>query len=329
MNSWPRTASCRSRSISAPATRRPIRPRCGMNLAVLAKAPCPRAENAARACRAFRTIERRPARYAGRHAAADRATRRSRCRRARPTWMPACRCVVLSWPVINPLSRYRHAKRAPLSASKWNGRKGIVPRHDAYWRNEDNMAEGNPMLALSAARRWSCRRRSGSRTRGDDVHDYKDLVGLPRQRAAALYHQLPQGRRRHRARIYRDGAPQGPYARSVENHGRLRRHGEIRRQAHQSLSRGIRSPKPAAASAASRYRGSTAGGPTRWRRAGRSGLRAPIRSPDANRRWYARSRRTAGRQHRQRDHVKPRYGPAARRCEEPAGQRDCAPAPST
>ncbi len=56
------------------------------------------------------------------------------------------RCVVMSWPVINPLSRYRHAKRALASGGDWA--KGIIPRHDSYWRNEANMAEGNPMLAL-------------------------------------------------------------------------------------------------------------------------------------------------------------------------------------
>src|SRR5580693_6976137 len=56
------------------------------------------------------------------------------------------RCAVLSWPVINPLSRYRHAKRALASGGDWA--KPIIPRHDSYWRSEAAMAEGNPTLAL-------------------------------------------------------------------------------------------------------------------------------------------------------------------------------------
>jgi acetyl esterase/lipase len=58
------------------------------------------------------------------------------------------RCVVMSWPVINPLSRYRFAKRTLAGANPPEWPKTIIPRHDAYWRSEDNMAEGNPMLAL-------------------------------------------------------------------------------------------------------------------------------------------------------------------------------------
>src|SRR6266851_861281 len=54
-------------------------------------------------------------------------------------------CVIMSWPVINPLSRYRHAKRSLAAGADWG--KPIIPRHDSYWRSEANMAEGNPMLA--------------------------------------------------------------------------------------------------------------------------------------------------------------------------------------
>src|SRR6184192_706703 len=57
-------------------------------------------------------------------------------------------CVLMSWPVINPLSRYRHAKRALAGDNPPEWPKSIIPRQDAYWRSEANMAEGNPMLAL-------------------------------------------------------------------------------------------------------------------------------------------------------------------------------------
>src|SRR5262249_45223474 len=58
------------------------------------------------------------------------------------------RCVIMSWPVINPLSRYRLAKREQAKANPPDWPKGIIARHDAYWQNEANMAEGNPLLAL-------------------------------------------------------------------------------------------------------------------------------------------------------------------------------------
>jgi acetyl esterase len=39
-------------------------------------------------------------------------------------------CVIMSWPVINPLSRYRHAKRGLARGEEWP--KSIIPRHDSY-----------------------------------------------------------------------------------------------------------------------------------------------------------------------------------------------------
>ncbi|MGB6505030.1 MAG: alpha/beta hydrolase [Xanthobacteraceae bacterium] len=82
-------------------------------------------------------------------------------------------CVVMSWPVINPLSRYRHAKRAIARGEEWG--KSIVPRHDAYWRNEETMAEGNPMLALERGETVQLPPAIWFQARGDDVHDYKDV----------------------------------------------------------------------------------------------------------------------------------------------------------
>jgi acetyl esterase len=81
-------------------------------------------------------------------------------------------CAVLSWPVINPLSRYRHAKRAVARGEEWG--KSIVPRHDAYWRSEDNMAEGNPLLALERGEKVQLPPAIWFQARGDEVHDYKD-----------------------------------------------------------------------------------------------------------------------------------------------------------
>jgi acetyl esterase/lipase len=90
-----------------------------------------------------------------------------------PTIDAAVPCVVMSWPVINPLSRYRHAKRAIARGEEWG--KSIVPRHDAYWATEAAMAEGNPMLALERGEKVRLPPAIWFQARGDDVHDYKDV----------------------------------------------------------------------------------------------------------------------------------------------------------
>jgi acetyl esterase/lipase len=99
------------------------------------------------------------------------------------------RCVVMSWPVINPLSRYRHAKRAVAGGADWA--KPIVPRHDAYWGSEANMEEGNPMLALERGEKAELPPAVWYQGRGDVVHDYKDpqshFPGNEPQRFCANY----------------------------------------------------------------------------------------------------------------------------------------------
>jgi acetyl esterase/lipase len=84
------------------------------------------------------------------------------------------RCAVLSWPVINPLSRYRHAKRALAAANPPEWPKNIIPRHDAYWPSEAEMTEGNPMLALERGEKVQLPPAIWFQARGDLVHDYKD-----------------------------------------------------------------------------------------------------------------------------------------------------------
>jgi len=84
------------------------------------------------------------------------------------------RCAVLSWPVINPLSRYRHAKRMLAGANPPEWPNNIIPRHDAYWPSEADMAEGNPMLALERGEKVQLPPAIWFQARGDLVHDYKD-----------------------------------------------------------------------------------------------------------------------------------------------------------
>ncbi len=101
------------------------------------------------------------------------------------------RCVIMSWPVINPLSRYRLAKRARDGANPPDWPKSIIARHDSYWRSEANMAEGNPMLALERGEPVLTPPAIWFQGRGDGMHDYKDVesnfLGNEPQRFVANY----------------------------------------------------------------------------------------------------------------------------------------------
>jgi acetyl esterase/lipase len=59
------------------------------------------------------------------------------------------RGVVLCWPVIDPLARYRYAKRLKAAGPPYpDVVDSVLPCHDQYWQTEEAMAEGNPVLAL-------------------------------------------------------------------------------------------------------------------------------------------------------------------------------------
>jgi acetyl esterase/lipase len=59
------------------------------------------------------------------------------------------RCVVLCWPVIDPLGRYHYAKRLKAGGPPYpEVVDRVLPLHDLYWPDEAAMAEGNPVLAL-------------------------------------------------------------------------------------------------------------------------------------------------------------------------------------
>jgi acetyl esterase/lipase len=100
-------------------------------------------------------------------------------------------CVVMSWPVINPFSRYRHAKRALASSHPPEWPKSVIARQDAYWQSEANMSEGNPMLALERGERVETPPAVWFQGHGDMMHDYKDVEsdfqGNEPQRFVAAY----------------------------------------------------------------------------------------------------------------------------------------------
>lgn len=83
-------------------------------------------------------------------------------------------CVGMAWPVINPLSRYRHALRCRQSDSAAEWVNDIPERHDLYWKTEDAMAEGNPVLALETKEAVQTPPALWVQGRPDPVHDYRD-----------------------------------------------------------------------------------------------------------------------------------------------------------
>jgi acetyl esterase/lipase len=82
------------------------------------------------------------------------------------------RCVAMSWPVINPLSRYRNALRGREAGVSWVG--DIPERQGSFWKNESNMAEGNPILMLERGEKVPLPPALWVQGRPDPVHDYRD-----------------------------------------------------------------------------------------------------------------------------------------------------------
>lgn len=58
-------------------------------------------------------------------------------------------CVVMCWPVIDPLARYRYALALKAKGQPYpEVVDRVLPCHDAYWKTEEAMADGNPVLVL-------------------------------------------------------------------------------------------------------------------------------------------------------------------------------------
>ncbi len=63
-------------------------------------------------------------------------------------------CVVMLWPVIDPLGRYRFVRKLKDAGKPYPDFVDLlVKMHDRYWRDEETMAEGNPALALQRGER--------------------------------------------------------------------------------------------------------------------------------------------------------------------------------
>lgn len=84
------------------------------------------------------------------------------------------KCVVMFWPVINPLGRHHNARRlaeAP-NAPDWPPRTMRLSM--AYWQNEAAMSEGSPLLALERSEKVAMPPVLWIQGTNDLIHDYTD-----------------------------------------------------------------------------------------------------------------------------------------------------------
>jgi acetyl esterase len=91
-----------------------------------------------------------------------------------PAFDATVKCVIMSWPVINPLGRYRFAKRQAAMPNPPAWPAGIIARHDQFWGTEANMSDGSPMLILERGEKVALPPAVWFQGKGDIQHDYKD-----------------------------------------------------------------------------------------------------------------------------------------------------------
>jgi acetyl esterase len=82
------------------------------------------------------------------------------------------RCVAMSWAVINPLSRYRNALREREKGAAWVG--DIPERQTSFWKNDENMTDGNPVLMLERGEKVTLPPVLWVQGKPDPIHDYRD-----------------------------------------------------------------------------------------------------------------------------------------------------------
>jgi acetyl esterase len=84
------------------------------------------------------------------------------------------RCVVMLWPVINPLGRYRMAKRELAKPNPQDFAARLIRSHDDYWGSEDTQREANPMLILERGEKVLLPPAIWIQSSRDEVHNYHD-----------------------------------------------------------------------------------------------------------------------------------------------------------
>jgi hypothetical protein len=101
------------------------------------------------------------------------------------------RCVVMFWPVINPLGRHHNARRLNEGPNPPQWPPRTMKLSMAYWTNEDAMAEGSPLLALIRGEKVRMPPALWIQGTNDLIHDYRDpasgFEGSEAQRFVSLY----------------------------------------------------------------------------------------------------------------------------------------------
>jgi acetyl esterase len=87
---------------------------------------------------------------------------------------PSVQAIVMQWPVINPISRYRHARRLLDGANPPAWPKGVPERHETYWKTEAAMIEGNPITILEKGEKVVTPPTLWIQGQPDQTHDYRD-----------------------------------------------------------------------------------------------------------------------------------------------------------
>jgi len=82
--------------------------------------------------------------------------------------------IVMQWPVINPLSRYRHLLRAKEAGTIPAQYENIAERQTTFWKDDANMIDGNPMLLLEKGEKVLTPPTLWVQSRPDFMHDYRD-----------------------------------------------------------------------------------------------------------------------------------------------------------
>jgi acetyl esterase len=141
-----------------------------------------------------------------------------------PTGTPAVDarvgCVVLCWPVINPLGRYHYAKQLREGGPPYSEVVDrVLPCHDLYWQTEEAMAEGSPVIALERGERVELPPVIYLQGTADQAHPRADLdrfVKAYRSAGGEVQLELFEGEPEGYIRTSTGSAPQQTIERIIE-----------------------------------------------------------------------------------------------------------------
>ena len=83
-------------------------------------------------------------------------------------------CVVMLWPVINPLGRYNNTLRMLQASNPPDWCELVIKLHHRYWPDEAAMTDGNPMLILERGEPVCTPPAMWIQATDDEVHNYQD-----------------------------------------------------------------------------------------------------------------------------------------------------------